>query len=274
MGRVGRSNKKAFCYLVVPSFEGLTKDARTRLDAIEQFSDLGSGFSIAMRDLDIRGAGDLLGGEQSGFINDMGIDTYHKILNEAIEELKEEIGGPALMSMGISVGAENPVGAENFQPVHKKFVKDCQVETDAEALIPDDYVQSQEERLRLYRELNEAKDVDETTRFEAELVDRFGKLPHSVQELTNVVRLRLLASELGIERIVFKNKIFHCFFISQSDSPFYQSPVFINIVEYIKKYPSICKVNEGKDKLSLSVSHVKNVNEALKILRQMRGELN
>jgi len=260
-GRVGRSNKKAFCYLMVPSFEMLTREAHARLDAIEQFSDLGSGFNIAMRDLDIRGAGDLLGGEQSGFVNDMGIDTYHKILNEAIEELKEEIGGAALASMGI----------KTEEPAIKKFVKDCNVETDAEALIPDDYVHSSEERLRLYRELNEVKEETEMTRFEEELVDRFGKLPDSVQELTNVVRLRLIASELGIERIVFKSRIFHCFFISQADSPFYTSGVFTNVVEYIKKHPSTCKMNQAKDKLGLAISPVRNVSEALKILREMRG---
>ncbi|HTB32881.1 MAG TPA: transcription-repair coupling factor [Bacteroidia bacterium] len=259
-GRVGRSNKKAFCYLVVPSFETLTRDARTRLDAIEQFSDLGSGFSIAMRDLDIRGAGDLLGGEQSGFVNDMGIDTYHKILNEAIEELKEEIGGEALSSMGIQTETTTT----------KKFVKDCHVETDAEALIPDDYVQSSEERLRLYRELNEAKDENEMTHFEEELVDRFGKLPASVQELANVIRLRLIAAELGIERIVFKNKAFHSFFVSQADSPFYTSSAFTNMVEYIKKHPSTCKMNQARDKLSLAIYPVKTVSDALKILREMK----
>jgi transcription-repair coupling factor (superfamily II helicase) len=230
------------------------------LDAIEQFSDLGSGFSIAMRDLDIRGAGDLLGGEQSGFVNDMGIDTYHKILNEAIEELKEEIGGAALTSMGI----------KTEELAVKKFVKDCQVDTDASAFITDDYVQSSEERLRLYRELNEAKNEAEMTNFENELVDRFGKLPDSVQELTNVVRLRLIASELGIERIVFKNKIFHCFFLGQPDSPFYTSPVFTNVVEYIKKHPATCKMNQARDKLALVISPVKSVTDALKILREMR----
>ncbi len=260
-GRVGRSNKKAFCYLVVPSFETLTREARTRLDAIETFSDLGSGFSIAMRDLDIRGAGDLLGGEQSGFINDMGIDTYHKILNEAIEELKEEIGGAALATMGI----------RTEESATKKFVKDCNVETDAEALLPDDYVHSQEERLRLYRELNEAKDETQMTHFEAELIDRFGKLPDSVQELTNVVRLRLMAAEVGIERIVFKNKSFHCFFISQTDSPFYTSGIFASIIEYIKKHPATCKITEGKDKLSLVIKPVQSVSAALKVLKDMRG---
>jgi transcription-repair coupling factor (superfamily II helicase) len=163
------------------------------------------------------------------------------------------------------------MGIKVEEPVTKKFVQDCNVETDTEALIPDDYVQSQEERLRLYRELNEAKDEAAITRFDEELVDRFGKLPNSVQELTNVVRLRLLASELGIERIVFKNKLFYCFFISQPDSPFYTSSVFTHIFEYIKKHPSTCKMNQAKDKLSLIISPVKNVTEALKVLRDMRG---
>ena len=165
------------------------------------------------------------------------------------------------MSMGIKVD----------ETASKKFVKDCQVETDAEAMLTDDYVHSQTERLRIYRELNEAKDEPEVTRFEAELLDRFGKLPDPVKELTNVVRLRLLAAELGIERIVFKNKVFICFFVSQEDSPFYSSPIFINIVEYIKKHPSTCKMNQGKEKLSLSVSPVKGVSEALKILNEMKG---
>ena len=163
------------------------------------------------------------------------------------------------------------MGIKTEEPTVKKFVKDCNVETDAAALIPDDYVQSSEERLRLYRELNEAKDETEMTNFEAELVDRFGKLPDPVQELTNVVRLRLIASELGIERIVFKNKTFHCFFISQADSPFYTSGVFTNVVEYIKKHPSTCKMNQAKDKLVLAISPVKSVSEALKVLREMKG---
>ncbi|HXB12602.1 MAG TPA: transcription-repair coupling factor, partial [Bacteroidia bacterium] len=263
-GRVGRSNKKAFCYLVAPPFEALTKEAQKRLETIEQFSDLGSGFSIAMRDLDIRGAGDLLGGEQSGFINDMGIDMYHKVLNEAIEELKEEMGAEY-------AAIEEKAGIQpSLTP--KKFVKDCQIETDAEALIPDDYVQSGEERLRLYRELNEAKDQDEVQRFEDEMVDRFGKLPDIVQKLTDIVRLRLMAIDLGMERLVFKNKVLICFFVSQHDSPFYSSPTFINIVEYIKHHPRNCQMKDATEKLSLTINPVINVKDALRIIREMKGE--
>jgi transcription-repair coupling factor (superfamily II helicase) len=257
-GRVGRSNKKAFCYLVAPPFETLTREAQKRLETIEQFSDLGSGFSIAMRDLDIRGAGDLLGGEQSGFINDMGIDMYYKILNEAIEELKEEMGDVLATP------------EEKAAPHLKHYVKDCQMETDAEALIPDDYVQSAEERLRLYRELNEAKDEDQVHRFESEMVDRFGKLPDMVQRLTDIVRLRLLAVDLGMERIVFKNKTFICFFVSQHDSAFYSSEVFAHIVEYIKNHPRNCQMKDSTEKLSLTISPVISVSDALKIIREMK----
>lgn len=256
-GRVGRSNKKAFCYLMAPPFEALTKEAQKRLETIEEFSDLGSGFSIAMRDLDIRGAGDLLGGEQSGFINDMGIDMYHKILNEAIEELKDEMGNAF------------PQTEEEKVVQVKRYVKDCQLETDAEALIPDDYVQSAEERLRLYRELNEAKDEQQVIRFESEMMDRFGKLPDIVQRLTDIVRLRLLAVDLGMERIVFKSKTFICFFVSQQDSPYYTSPVFANIVEYIKHHPRNCQMKDNAEKLSLSISPVISVSDALKIIREM-----
>jgi len=262
-GRVGRSDKKAFCYLITPPFETLTKEAQQRLEVIEKFSDLGSGFSISMRDLDIRGAGDLLGAEQSGFINDMGLEMYHKILNEAIEELKEELGEEKAAEMGITSGQKVVAGP-------KKYVRDCQVETDAEALLPDDYVNSSEERLRLYRELNNAQDEAEMGRFENELTDRFGKLPKEVQELTNIVRLRLVASELGIERIVFKNKIFICFFVSQADSPFYTSETFANVVEYVKRFPSLCQMKHGHDKLSLVISPVTSVKQALDIFGKMK----
>ncbi|MGP8215036.1 MAG: transcription-repair coupling factor [Bacteroidia bacterium] len=261
-GRVGRSDKKAFCYLVTPPFELLTKEAQQRLEVIEKFSDLGSGFSISMRDLDIRGAGDLLGAEQSGFINDMGLEMYHKILNEAIEELKEELGEQKSNELGL-VSGQKIAGP-------KKYVRDCQVETDAEALIPDDYVPSAEERLRLYRELNNARDEAEMGRFERELTDRFGKLPVMVQALADIVRLRLLAVDLGIERIVFKNKTFTCFFVSQPDSPFYSTDTFAHIVEYIKKHPSTCQMKHGTEKLSLIISPVLSVKNALKVFAEMR----
>jgi transcription-repair coupling factor (superfamily II helicase) len=264
-GRVGRSDKKAFCYLVTPPFEFLTKEAQQRLDVIEKFSDLGSGFSISMRDLDIRGAGDLLGGEQSGFINDMGLEMYHKILNEAIEELKEELGEEKSTEMGLASG-QKIAGP-------KKYVRDCQVETDAEALIPDDYVPSAEERLRLYRELNNAQDEAEMGRFENELTDRFGKIPKMVQELTDIVRLRLLAVDLGIERIVFKNKTFICFFVSQHDSPYYSTDTFLGVVEYVKKHHSTCQMKHGTDKLSLVITPVLNVKGALRIFADMKAML-
>lgn len=262
-GRVGRSDKKAFCYLVAPPFELLTKEAQQRLEVIEKFSDLGSGFSISMRDLDIRGAGDLLGGEQSGFINDMGLETYHKILNEAIEELKEELGEERAAEV------EMATGQKSTGP--RKFVRDCQVDTDAEALIPDDYVPSSEERLRLYRELNTAKGEEEMSRFEKELVDRFGKLPDSMQALADIVRMRLLAADLGIERIVFKKNTFICFFVSQHDSPYYNTETFANVVEYVKRHPSTCQMKHGTDKLSLVITPVKSVKEALKIFAEMQG---
>jgi len=262
-GRVGRSDKKAFCYLVTPPFELLTKEAQQRLDVIEKFSDLGSGFSISMRDLDIRGAGDLLGGEQSGFINDMGIETYHKILNEAIEELKEELGEEKSTELGLS--------KEQVTTGTKKYVRDCQVDTDAEALISDEYVPSAEERLRLYRELNNAKDENEMSRFEAEMTDRFGKLPNNVQELIDIVRMRLVAADLGIERIVFKKKTFICFFVSQHDSPYYSGEVFASVVEYVKRHHTTCQMKHGTDKLSLVISPVRNVKEALKIFAEMKG---
>jgi len=264
-GRVGRSDKKAFCYLVTPPFELLTKEAQQRLDVIEKFSDLGSGFSISMRDLDIRGAGDLLGGEQSGFINDMGLEMYHKILNEAIEELKEELGEEKSTELGLATG-QKIAGP-------RKYVRDCQVETDAEALIPDDYVPSAEERLRLYRELNNAQDEAEMGRFENELTDRFGKIPASVQALTDIVRLRLLAVDLGIERIVFKNKTFICFFVSQHDSPYYSTDTFANVVEYVKRHHTTCQMKHGTDKLSLVISPVRSVKESLKIFAEMKGIL-
>ncbi|HXP51701.1 MAG TPA: TRCF domain-containing protein, partial [Bacteroidia bacterium] len=236
-----------------------------RLDVIEKFSDLGSGFSISMRDLDIRGAGDLLGGEQSGFINDMGLEMYHKILNEAIEELKEELGEEKSTEMGLASG-QKIAGP-------KKYVRDCQVETDAEALIPDDYVPSAEERLRLYRELNNAQDEAEMGRFENELTDRFGKIPKMVQELTDIVRLRLLAVDLGIERIVFKNKTFICFFVSQHDSPYYSTDTFLGVVEYVKKHASTCQMKHGTDKLSLVITPVLNVKGALRIFADMKAML-
>ncbi len=268
-GRVGRSTKKAFCYMVSPPYSELTDEARKRLETIERFSDLGSGFSIAMRDLDIRGAGDLLGAEQSGFITEMGVEMYYKVLNEAIEELKEENQGIEYDSPIIKTAGAT---ADNL-----RYVNDCQVETDAEALIPDDYVAGGEERLRLYRELDDASNETEVLKFENEMRDRFGKIPDIVQKLTDIVRLRLLAVELGIERIVYKNKTLICFFTSKQDSPFYSSPVFASVVDYAKLHPTRCRMKQTgqspeqpEGRLTLTITDVKDVQNALNIIREMQ----
>lgn len=254
-GRVGRSNKKAFCYLIIPPYETLTKDAQKRLDAIEKFSGLGSGFKIALRDLDLRGAGNLFGGEQSGFINEMGIDMYYKILSEAIEELKEELS------------EESETAEQKAQSPHKKYVSDCTMETDKEAWIPDDFISNAEERLRLYRELNEANNEEGIERFNKELTDRFGKPPKQVSDLLDVIRIRLMAINLGIERIVFKNNMLTCFFISEPDSLFYSSKHFSAIMDYIKDHPENFRLRQQNNRLSLTVSGVIDIGNALGIMK-------
>src|SRR5690606_19781256 len=188
-GRVGRSNKKAFCYFITPPFSAMTDEARKRMTALEQFSELGSGFNIAMKDLEIRGAGDLLGGEQSGFINEIGFDTYQKILNEAIEELKEN----EFKDLYAEQVAED-----------KEYVKDTQIDSDFELLFPDNYINNISERLNLYTQLNSLKTEEELQKFETELVDRFGELPTPAEDLLNSVRIKWIASKIGLERIVMK----------------------------------------------------------------------
>ncbi|NNM93969.1 MAG: transcription-repair coupling factor, partial [Bacteroidia bacterium] len=224
-------------------------------------------------DLDIRGAGDLLGAEQSGFISEMGVEMYYKVLNEAIEELKEEM--PEIQAANYTISETASAGIPCTLQ-HGKFVKDCQLETDAEALIPDDYVQSGEERLRLYRELDDAADETAVLKFEYQMKDRFGNIPPIVQKLTDIVRLRLIAIDLGIERIVYKNKTLICFFVSKHDSPYYTSPVFASVVEYVKTHPQLCRMKEAaatpasaEAKLSLTVSGVKDVKDALNTLRRI-----
>ena len=186
-GRVGRSNKKAFCYLITPSLINMTPDARKRITALEQFSDLGSGIKIAMKDLEIRGAGDLLGGEQSGFINEIGFDTYQKILNEAIEELKEK--------------EFKNLYQDEIENSDKEYVKDVQIDTDFETLFPDDYVNSITERLNLYTKLNELKTFEELESFRAELRDRFGELPVQAIDLLDSVKLKWAASKIGLRKV-------------------------------------------------------------------------
>lgn len=255
-GRVGRSNKKAFCYLLAPPPQSITKEARQRLKAIEDFSDLGSGFSIAMQDLDIRGAGNLLGREQSGFIADIGFETYHKILDEAVQELRE--------TEFSSVFADHKTEKHTSQT----FVKDCQVDTDLELLFPEEYIPGNAERIRLYRVLDNTVDEESLIKFEANLIDRFGPPPEQTRELLNIVRLRRLAISLGFEKIILKNRKMVIYFISNQMSPYYQSSDFSGILSYIQKNKSM-KMKENANKLTLSIQKVNSVGSALEILKSI-----
>jgi transcription-repair coupling factor (superfamily II helicase) len=257
-GRVGRSNKKAFCYLLAPSQISLTSEARKRLKAIVDFSDLGSGFQIAMRDLDIRGAGNLLGGEQSGFINDMGFDTYMKILNEAVEELKEESWYKEV--------ADAPTDKSVFS---RQFVKETVVDTDLQLLIPDEYVSSLTERLILYRELDNITKEEDLHNFEGNLRDRFGPIPSEAIELINVVRLRWKAMKLGFEKLTLKNKKMLAYFLSKQQSEYFSSPIFQAALAFAQKYPNLCTLKEQNKKLYLTIEDVGSVKRAADILTQI-----
>ena len=246
-GRVGRSNKKAFCYLLAPPMHSLTPEARKRLTAIEQFSDLGSGFQIAMRDLDIRGAGNLLGGEQSGFISDIGFDMYQKILQEAIDELKET--------------EFKDLYAEELND--KDFVRDCQLETDLEIMIPDKYISNIGERLNIYRDLDTIKNLEGLEQIKEQLIDRFGEIPKPTQELFSAIQLRWIAKRIGLEKMVLKQKKLVGYFIANQESLFYQSPQFTAVLKYIQTNPHSCKMKERNDKLSLVFENVDNVREAI-----------
>jgi transcription-repair coupling factor (superfamily II helicase) len=259
-GRVGRSNKKAFCYLITPPLASLNGEARQRLRAIEEFSELGSGFNIAMRDLDIRGAGNLLGAEQSGFIADIGYETYHRILNEAMQELKQGEYKELFQE-------EQAAAGKAF--LQTQFVNDCQIDTDMELLFPDTYIQSISERMLLYRQLDNLEDEAALQQFELELIDRFGKLPQVSKELLEVVRLRWKAIDLGIERIILKDQKMMCFFVADQQSAFYQSATFTNVLHYLQQNPDKCRMKEKKDKLSLTFSYVPNVETAGHILKEM-----
>ena len=254
-GRVGRSNKKAFCYFITPDYHAMTTDARKRIQALEQFSELGSGFNIAMKDLEIRGAGDLLGGEQSGFINEIGFDTYQKILNEAIEELKE-----------------NEFKDLYDEPEEKKqYVKDITIDTDFELLFPDDYVNSITERLNLYTTLNNLKTEDELTTFENQLIDRFGELPTQVVDLLNSVRIKWIATKIGVEKVIMKKGKLIGYFINDQKSGFYQSNYFTKVLQYVQTHPQTCKMKEKQTRnglrLLLTFDNIKTVEKALQVLK-------
>ena len=235
-GRVGRSNKKAFCYFITPEHSAMTPDARKRISALEQYTELGSGFNIAMKDLEIRGAGDLLGGEQSGFMNEIGFDTYQKILNEAIEELKEN---------------EFKDLYDDQDDAERDYVKDFTIDTDFELLFPDDYINNIAERLNLYTELNQLKTEAELSAFEAKLIDRFGALPAQVEDLLNSVRIKWIAIKIGLEKIIMKQDRMIGYFISDQQSAFYQSSNFTRVLHFVQSHPQACKMKEKQTRNGL-----------------------
>ena len=256
-GRVGRSNRKAFCYLITPPFDMMTSDARKRLEAIEQFSDLGSGFQIAMKDLEIRGAGDLLGAEQSGFINEMGFETYQKMMQEALEELKDDENFENLF--------------ENEEDRNKLFksTKEVNIDTDLELMLPDDYVSSTEERLSLYQKLADIQSAKELEQFENELIDRFGTLPDEAINLLKSVELKWLAAEIGFDKLVVKNKVFLGYFPANPQDKFYQSEKFKKIIAYLTQNPAEATLKEKNNQLMMRKDNVKNVDEVNLVLNRI-----
>ena len=251
-GRVGRANRKAFCYLLAPPLSVLTDEARKRLKAIEEFSEIGSGFNIAMRDLDIRGAGNILGAEQSGFITEIGFEMYQKILDEALQELRQT----------------------EFRDLYameeqKIFVRECQIETDLEILIPDDYVSSNVERMSLYKELDSLETEESLAVFQEKMIDRFGPVPPETQELFNTIRLRKLAKDLGIEKLMLRNGAMTAYFVSNQESPYYQSETFTAVLKYVQQNAASCRMKEAVGKLTLTFREVSSVMEGLIRLRKI-----
>ncbi|MCK9208351.1 MAG: DEAD/DEAH box helicase, partial [Salinivirgaceae bacterium] len=268
-GRVGRSNKKAFCYLLAPPVTSLTNEARRRLKAIEDFSELGSGFNIALQDLDIRGAGNILGAEQSGFIGDLGFEAYQKILDEALLELRQN------ELKDIAYQPETSTDHAEISPealAQMRFVNDCFIDTDLELLIPDEYISSIPERINLYRKLDALGNEEELTQFESNLADRFGPLPEPTQELLKIVRLRWKALNLGMERVMLKNGKMTCYFISDEKSLFFQTTTFQHILHSIQKYRNTCRMQEKNNKLSLTFDQVATVERALHTLSLITPE--
>jgi transcription-repair coupling factor (superfamily II helicase) len=254
-GRVGRSNKKAFCYFICPPYHAMTDDARKRISALEQFSELGSGFNIAMKDLEIRGAGDLLGGEQSGFINEIGFETYQKIMNEAIDELKEN------EFKDLYKDEEKPA---------KEYVKDINIDTDFELLFPDEYINSITERLKLYNELSLIKDEKTLLDYEQKLVDRFGALPKQAVSLLNSIKIKWIATKFGVEKLVMKKGKMICYFVSDQQSAFYTSANFTQMLQFVQKHTNICKMKEKQTpnglRLLLTFDNVKSIRKALELM--------
>ena len=257
-GRVGRGNRKAFCYLLAPPLSALNQESRRRLEALENFSDLGSGINIAMQDLDIRGAGNMLGAEQSGFIADLGYETYQKILSQAVTELKNDEFSE-IYKEEIKSG----------EMTGEDFVDDCSVESDIEMYFPDQWVPTDSERMLLYRELDNLKNDDELARYRQRLIDRFGEIPKVANELMNVVPLRRKAKQLGCERMMLKMGRMTMFFVSNPNSPYYQSQAFASILNYIASNPRRCNIRENNGKRSLVVNDVKTVEDAIVVFEEI-----
>ncbi|NAS10680.1 transcription-repair coupling factor [Poritiphilus flavus] len=260
-GRVGRSNKKAFCFFITPSYDAMTPDARKRIQALEQYTELGSGFNIAMKDLEIRGAGDLLGGEQSGFINEIGFEAYQKILVEAIDELKDN---------------EFKTLYEEVDTGPKVYLKETQLDSDFELLFPDDYVNNITERLNLYTELNKIKDEEGLGEFETRLLDRFGPIPSEVEDLLNSVRIKWIAKQIGLEKILMKKRKLVGYFISDQQSDFYQSAAFGRVLQFVQQNSGICKLKEKQTRnglrLLLSFENIRSIEQALQALQPLAAE--
>ena len=259
-GRVGRSNKKAFCYLVAPPKSGLTLDARRRLEALETFCDLGSGFNLAMQDLDIRGAGNLLGSEQSGFMEDLGYETYQKILSQAVTELKnEEFGDLYQEEMD-----------EGQQLTGDDFVDDCSIESDLEMYFPDTYVPGSSERMLLYRELDRIENDDDLAAYRKRIIDRFGPVPREGEELMHVVSLRRLGKRLGCEKIMLKQGTMQMQFVSNVQSPFYRSTMFSKVLNYATCHVQQCALKEKNNKRFLRIARITSVEQAVGILKEIQ----
>lgn len=253
-GRVGRSNKKAFCYLLSPPLSTLTSEARKRLSAIEEFSDLGSGFNVAMRDLDIRGSGNLLGAEQSGFIAEIGFEMYHKILDEAIQELKDEEFSGLFTD-------EKP----------REFVSFTQVDTDLEVHIPSDYVTNITERYNLYSQLSTLENEQQLQSFKKELIDRFGPLPIEVNELFNTLRLQWYGKKIGFEKVSYKKDVLRGYFVSDKQSPYFESDQFGLVLDFVQRNPSICNLKEVKGTLRIGFDRIYDIRQAIDILKELAG---
>ena len=259
-GRVGRSNKKAFCYFICPPYSVMTDDARKRIQALEQFSELGSGFNIAMKDLEIRGAGDLLGGEQSGFINEIGFETYQKIMNEAIEELKEN--------------EFKDLYDDGNADENKEYVKELQIDTDFELLFPDEYINNITERLNLYNELGSNKDEAGLLAYENKLIDRFGPLPKEASALLNSIRIKWIATYMGLEKIIMKQGKLIGYFVGDQQSDYYNSKQFRHMLQFVQQHGNICKMKEKDTKnglrLLITFENVKSINRALEFMEMMK----